>query len=255
MEALVEQTPDGVRIPDDRYPSPDTAELGILGPGLPAIPAERLDPDPAPDAAAGHLRRRRVGRHRPLSRARPGGVRAGRGGRAPRRRRGRPHEGRARGRPRARALHADLRERVHGSRVRCGPRRDAPDRRVHVPGLHPRGRRPAVQPHSPGPLHVRGIPGGAGRRADAGRPGAGLRSPAQLRSRRPVRALPRMADRGPGHTGRLHRGVQRRDAHPRPGARHRRLPAAQARRPAPARRVRPRRPARVGARRAEPAAT
>lgn len=51
VEPLVEPTSDGVRIPDNRFPSPDTAELGILGPGLPAMPAERLDPDPAPDAA------------------------------------------------------------------------------------------------------------------------------------------------------------------------------------------------------------
>jgi 2-oxoisovalerate dehydrogenase E1 component len=48
---LVEQTPGGVRIPEDRFPSPDTVELGILGPGLPDVPAAWLDPGPATEAA------------------------------------------------------------------------------------------------------------------------------------------------------------------------------------------------------------
>ncbi len=51
VDALVERTADGVFIPDDRFPSPDTAERGVLGSGLPAVPADLLDADPAPDAA------------------------------------------------------------------------------------------------------------------------------------------------------------------------------------------------------------
>lgn len=50
-DALVETTPDGQRVRPDRYPAPDTAEHGILGPGLPAVDPRLLDPDPDPGAS------------------------------------------------------------------------------------------------------------------------------------------------------------------------------------------------------------
>jgi 2-oxoisovalerate dehydrogenase E1 component len=50
VEPLVEHAAEGITVPDDRFPSHDTVEQGILGPGLPAIDPELLDPVPGPDA-------------------------------------------------------------------------------------------------------------------------------------------------------------------------------------------------------------
>jgi 2-oxoisovalerate dehydrogenase E1 component len=47
---LTEATPDGLRIPPDRYPSPETIERGVLGPGLPPVAPELLDPTPVAGA-------------------------------------------------------------------------------------------------------------------------------------------------------------------------------------------------------------
>ncbi len=46
-----EETPDGTRIPERLYPGVDHVTRGIVGPGLGAVDAARLDASPAPDGA------------------------------------------------------------------------------------------------------------------------------------------------------------------------------------------------------------
>ena len=98
---------------------------------------------------------------------------------------------------RARARHADQRERLRRAGRGPRPRRPVPPgRRVHVPRLHVGRGRPGVQPDRQGPAHVRRPQPRAARAADEGRHGLRLRLPAPHGPHGDLRHQPRLADHG-----------------------------------------------------------
>jgi 2-oxoisovalerate dehydrogenase E1 component len=52
VAAVTTETPDGPVVPAHLYPPTEDTRRGMLGPGLPELPSERLDETPAPDVGA-----------------------------------------------------------------------------------------------------------------------------------------------------------------------------------------------------------